>query len=425
MLERYIKEATALQRYRSGPLGGFTDVLAVRFHERGYSPGSIGNLLRGIDHLNRYLVQRGIGHVGEMRPEHIASFLKDHLPNCECGHPNKGIFRGAPAAVRHTIEYLCEQNLLRGFETAEPSPDSVDGVLKRLDAYLGKVRGLSKSTRVHHRIVAKRFLDSRHNRFGALKLAEMTSAEVLDYSREALTAPWSLATKKGVLGHLRVFLRFLWWERILNRDLSRAVPSVIQWRLADVPKHLPFKKVRLLLNTPDTDTPMGKRDRAIMMLLALLGLRAGEVAALKLDHVYWREGRLTVPRAKASRQRSLPLPSEAARALADYLQHGRPKTQTRALFLRCRAPIMPLSPNAVTHLVRHNTRRAGITGTLHTGSHVLRHSLATLLINKGVPVKQISDILGHADIRSTCIYTKVDVRRLSEVARPFPALKEN
>ena len=131
-----------------------------------------------------------------------------------------------------------------------------------------------------------------------------------------------------------------------------------------------------------------------------------------------------MPKAKSSRQRTLPLPPEAAQVLADYLQHGRPKTPSRVLFLRYRAPLGPLSAGAVGTIVRTHLLQAGIKDAPKKGSHVLRHSLATCLINEGVPLKQIADLLGHVNLQSTCIYAKVDVRHLSEVARPFPTIKE-
>jgi site-specific recombinase XerD len=406
-------------------LGGHTDALAARFHKRGYSPHTARILLRGVAHLSHYLLQCGIIRVAEMRPEHVASFFRDHLPNCTCAQPNLGAFESMPVAVHHLMEYLREEGVMQGFETAPPPPDPVADILMCYDVHLDKVRGLSQQSRNLYRSATKRFLDSRYNRLGALKLAEITPAEVLDYVRESLAAPYSAARKKSLLGCLRAFLRFLCWERIQSRDLSGAVPTMMHWKLADVPKHMPFDKVRLLLNTPNPRTPIGKRDRAILRLLALLGLRAGEVVALELEHIHWREGLLTVPKAKTNFQRSLPLSPEVAKALSDYLQHGRPKTQGRTLFLRQCAPVGPLSNCAVGAIVRGHILRAGIKETTKKGSHVLRHSLATCLINEGVPLKQISDILGHANIQTTLIYTKVDVRHLNEVARPFPAMKDN
>ena len=425
MLERYYQSTSTLWRCRMGPLGGHADALAARFHEQGYTPHTARNLLRNVAHLSHYLLWCGIGSVGEMRPEHLKAFFTEHLPNCTCERPNSGAFHTMPAAVHHVLEFLGERQILQGFEEAEPPPDSVAGMLLRFDTHLEKVRGLSKASRNLHWSIIKRFLDSRQNRLGTLQLAELNPGEVLDYSREALATPYSSSRKKTALACLRTFLRFLYWERIQSRDLSRSVPSVMHWKLAEVPQHLPLQSVRLLLQTPNTATPLGKRDKAILMLLALLGLRAGEVAALRLDHVRWREGQLIVPKAKVSRQRTLPLPPEAAQVLADYLRNARPKTQSRMLFLRHRAPLRSLSSSAVGSIVRTHILQAGIKDAPKKGSHVLRHSLATCLVNEGVPLKQIADLLGHVNLQSTCIYAKVDVSHLSEVARPFPIIKEH
>lgn len=425
MLEKYFVGSSTLRRYRIGPLGNYTDALASKLDEQGYTFHSARTLLRCVSHLSHYLLWRGVSDVGALRPEHIQAFFKDHLPNCSCERPNSGTFSAMPAAVDHLVEFLRDQGALCGFESAEVPPDSVGGMLRRYDHYLKTIRALSDQSRGLHRRIIKRFLDARHHRLGDLKLAELTAGEVLDYAREALSTPYSGAWKTSILDCLRRFLRFLSWERIQSRDLSRAVPSVVHWKLADVPKHLPAEDVRLLLNAPSTSTPIGLRDRAIMMLLALLGLRACEVAALKLEHLHWRDGQLTIPRAKATRQRSLPLAPEVAEAICKYLQNGRPKTRSRAVFLRHRAPTAPLSNKQVGTIVRKYILQAGIKNPPTLGSHVLRHSMATCLVNQGVPMKQISDILGHRSLESTYIYTKVDVRRLSEVSRPFPALKED
>jgi site-specific recombinase XerD len=424
MLEKYYVGSSTLRRYRIGPLGKYTDALAARLDEQGYTFHSARTLLRFVSHLSHYLLWRGVSDVGQLRPEHIQAFFKDHLPNCSCEGPNSGTFSAMPAAVDHLVKFLRDQGVLCGFESVEVPPDSVGGMLRRYDHYLETIRAMSATSRGLHRRIIKRFLDARHQRLGDLKLEELTAGEVLDYAREALSTPYSSASKTSILDCLRRFLRFLCWERIQSRDLSRVVPSVTHWKLADVPKHLPIEDVRLLLNAPSTSTPVGLRDRAIMMLLALLGLRACEVAALKLEHLHWREGQLTIPRAKATRQRSLPLAPEVAEAICKYLQNGRPKARSRAVFLRHRAPIGPLSSKQVGTIVRKYILQAGIKNPPALGSHVLRHSMATCLVNQGVPMKQISDILGHRSLESTYIYTKVDVRSLSEVSRPFPALKE-
>lgn len=425
MLEMYLRSAAALRRYRSGPLGNCCDALAARFHEQGYSPDTARGLLQCVSHLSHYLLWCGVAHPQDLQPQHIEAFFNEHLPNCSCERPNSGAFRMMPSAVHHLVEYLREQGSLCGFESGEVPPDSVAGMLVRYDHYLVSIRALSDQSRGLHRRIIKRFLDARHQRLGDLKLAELTASEILDYAREALSTPYSSAWKTSILNCLRRFLRFLSWERIHNRDLSRSVPSVIHWNLADVPKHLPAEDVRLLLNTPNTSTPIGLRDRAVLLLLALLGLRAGEVVALKLEHLHWREGCLTIPRAKVTRQRSLPLAPEVAEAICKYLQNARPKTRSRSVFVRHRAPIQPMSRSNVGTIVRKYILQAGIKDPPKLGSHVLRHSLATCLVNEGVPMKQIADILGHSSLESTYIYTKVDVRSLSEVPLPFPRLKEN
>jgi len=162
------------------------------------------------------------------------------------------------------------------------------------------------------------------------------------------------------------------------------------------------------------------RDRAILLLIAGLGLRSQEVRTLEPGHIDWRRGELRLPRTKSRRERVLPLPQEIGAAVADYLLHGRPPLDIPCVFVRHRAPQGPLeSGGSVAGIIRRHLKRAGIDAPSR-GSRLLRHSLATRMVNAGVPIKEIADVLGHVSIDTTAIYTKVDVRSLAGVALPFP-----
>jgi len=422
MLERYFMGPQCLRRLRAGPLGVHLDGLAARLEAQGYRRHSARSLLRGAAHFSHYLLWRGVCDAGEITSDHVQGFLKDHLPNCACERPNFGLFRNEPAAVEHMLQYLQAQGVLRGPEPVGVSADSVAGVLLRYRDYLIKLRGLSaKSCDLHMRVV-KRFLEAREQQCGGLRLSELTRGDVLAYAAAVAAAHHSVDWKASVTSTVRVFLRFLCWERVLSEDLSRSVPSVIQWKLADIPKNIPFEEVRQLIEAPDRSTPTGKRDRAVLMLLGILGLRAGEVAALCLDHLDWRGGSLKVPAAKSRRERVLPVPSEVAEALCDYIQNGRPRLDYREVFVSSRAPLHPMGSTSVSWIVRKYVLQAGIDAP-KKGSHMLRHSLATHLLNEGVAMKEIADILGHGQIETTQVYAKVDLRRLREVPLPFPLLE--
>jgi site-specific recombinase XerD len=218
----------------------------------------------------------------------------------------------------------------------------------------------------------------------------------------------------------RGFLRFLHAEGLLAQDLARVVPRTTRRRLDQLPRHLPWEQVEQLIASVDLTHPSGRRDRAVLLLIATLGLRNKEVRCLTFKDVRWREGAIHLPWTKAARARILPLPKEVGEALADYVLHERPALAVPELFLRHKAPPGPLTTSgAVAGIVRRQLARAGITSA-HRGAHLLRHSLATRLVNVGVPIKEIADVLGHVSINTTAIYTKVDTTHLAAVALPFP-----
>ena len=219
---------------------------------------------------------------------------------------------------------------------------------------------------------------------------------------------------------MNCFLRFLGEEGHSPVGLDRAVPSIARWRLDKVPRHLPWEKVRQLIDSVDTSHAFGLRDKAVLVLLAMLGLRNSEVRHLRLADVRWRSGEIHLPKTKSSKARVLPMSHEVGAALADYVLHGRPVVDVPEVFVTHRAPYRPFSSaSGVGALIAQQLRRTGISAPCR-GAHMLRHSIATRLVNEGVPIKTIADVLGHKSIDTTAIYTKVDVKRLSLAALPFP-----
>jgi len=214
---------------------------------------------------------------------------------------------------------------------------------------------------------------------------------------------------------LRALLRFLHVQGWIATPLAAAVPSVRK-RREGLPRGLAAEQVQLLLASCDRDAPAGKRDFAILMLLARLGLRRGEVAGLGLDDVDWRAGEILI-RGKGSRIDQLPLACDIGEALVDYLRHGRPRGFGRRLVLAARAPYKEMSPGGVTAVVMRACRRAGIAPV---GAHRLRHTIASELLRRGAPLPEIGQLLRHQSIDTTAEYAKVDRRALSRLALPWP-----
>jgi site-specific recombinase XerD len=218
----------------------------------------------------------------------------------------------------------------------------------------------------------------------------------------------------------RSFVRFLHLYGVIDGRVAQAVPTVRDTRRATLPKALTPAQLRQLFGAIDPSTPARRRDHAMLLCLASLGLRAKEVAELSLDAIDWRAGMLTIATSKARRAHRLPLPAGVGRAIATYLRSGRPVTAVRQVFVRHFAPIgAPLTSAVVTRAVQRAFHRSGLE-VASRGAHTLRHTAATAMVRAGVSLKAVADVLRHRSLDTTALYTKVDLPRLRDVARPWP-----
>lgn len=224
---------------------------------------------------------------------------------------------------------------------------------------------------------------------------------------------------KTVIVSVRAFLRFLGTTGQCPPGRQHAIPGFASWQLSTVPRFLPAEDVERVIASCPTDGN-GPRDRAVLLLLARLGLRAGEVAHLKFDDIDWVQGQITVS-GKARRREKLPLPQDVGDALLHYLRQSRPPLRTPEVFTTVLAPVRPLTRAAVTHVVRAALRRVGIKAPIN-GAHVLRHSAATTMLRQGASLAAIGAVLRHRSPRTTALYAKVDFDALSEIAQPWPAV---
>jgi site-specific recombinase XerD len=217
----------------------------------------------------------------------------------------------------------------------------------------------------------------------------------------------------------RSFLRFLAWRGVAPSGLDRAIPRVRRARHASLPTRLSPEQLARLLQRPDTPSPAAYRDRAILSLLAGLGLRAGEVATLELDDLDWYAGQLRLRAGKCRRERVLPLPQEVGAALAEYLRNGRPHHQGRRVFLTLTDPARTIQAATVSAIVQRNLVRAGVPLGRLAGAHMLRHTAASRMVNGGASFKEVADVLGHRSLQTTGIYAKLDLDALAGVALPW------
>jgi site-specific recombinase XerD len=238
----------------------------------------------------------------------------------------------------------------------------------------------------------------------------------------AMQARFSPCSMKAVRTALRSFFRYLRFEGWCDDQLERAVPRVAHWRLSTLPRYLSDAQLELLLASLDASRPCGRRDRAIVLCLASLGLRPGELANLRLEDIDWRGGSVRLRERKTRQAAMVPLPRDAGMAIAAYLREERPVTDERRVFVQYLGARRgrPLSGNTISAVVVRALDRAGIQSPL-AGAYVLRHTVASRLVRRGASLKEVADFLGHRSLDTTAIYAKLDLPALREVALPWPA----
>ena len=409
MLEHFYESSWHLRRLRQAPFSESIDALASRLHQLGYPRRYSQRILWVVGKFNDYARAVGIETAEVVNESLMQHFAKEELTH-------QVIF--APVAMRHFWKHLRDQGIVP--IVAPHLDDPCEPILRNYDEHLCNVRGLTATSRTESLRYARQFLNWLRDRHGDEFLDRLSGVDVLEFITEFAGRHPSGSWRNNLCSYTRVFLRYLRWRGIIRVDLDRVVPKLPKWRLSEVPRHLPWEAVRKLIESIDTSKPTRLRDKAVLLLIAVLGLRNQEVRCLQLKDIFWRTAEIRLRKTKNRRERILPLPGEVGTAIADYLLHGRPRVSTPQVFLRHLTPLGPItSTHGVGDIVKKHLLRAGIQASNH-GAHLLRHSLATRMVNQAVPIKQIADMLGHASIDTTAIYTKVDTAHLAAVALPFP-----
>lgn len=390
----------------AGPLAVFAPGFVADLVGRGYRPGPAADQLRLMAEVSRWLAERGLG-AGDLTVTAAERFAAERRAS------GRSRLRSA-RALRPLLGYL------RGLGVAPPAmttvPSTAAGsLIERYSLYLLERRGLAPSTVRNYVGVARVFFSDRERIRGELALVELDGAAIGEFVlRESRRC--SVGSAKCMVTRLRALLRFLHVEGEIGRDLAGAVPSVASWRLASLVKALDARSVARLLTSCDRRTRVGRRDYAILTTLSRLGLRAGEVAALRLADLDWRAGEVLI-RGKGSRQERLPLPADVGETLAGWLSRGRPHCESVFLFTRVRAPHGGLSAGAVSQIVRRACQRAGLP---LVGAHRLRHTAATEMLRAGGSLTEVGQVLRHRSPDVTSIYAKVDRLALAAVVQPWP-----
>jgi site-specific recombinase XerD len=394
-----------IEALETAPLALPLKAYARRLHEDGYANHSGFVQLRLLGCFNRWLHRKGLTSV-EVDAATVEQYLRGRAQS-------RRLRRGDSAALYRLL------TMLRPAESGvtAPPPTPVEAALWQFQQYLRQERSLSESTVINYTPVARSFLSERFPK-GALHFQQITAADITAFiQRQAV----KVTSKRAqlVVTALRSFLRYLFLRGIVAVDLATCVPTIATWSLSNVPRFLAGEQIQKILGSCDRETAIGKRDYALLLLLARLGLRAGEVVALALDDFDWEAGLVTV-RGKGKRVTQMPLPSEVGTAIADYLSTGRPRCSSRRVFIRAKAPLTGFANSiAVCSLVDRAMERAGVESE-YRGSHVFRHSLATGMLNHGASLDEIGDLLRHRRPDTTRIYAKVDLVSLRSIALPWP-----
>jgi site-specific recombinase XerD len=402
---------TLLPSVVSGPLAPYAEAFAQRLREQGYAPWTLQDKLHVVARLSGWLAEHELG-VGALNEQRVCGFLHEfHTRERRRSH-------GDPTTLRELLRQLSDAGVLpQPTRVAEDGPHAE--MLRAFRRYLIQERGLAMTTVDAYVAVARRFLAACAGT-ARVDPAAVQAHDVIAFVR-AEAHRLSPKAAQLMVTALRGFLRFLYQHGRIAVDLTASVPTVADWRRSGVPKYLPAEQVETLLAACDQHTIGGRRDYAVLLLLARLGLRAGEVVHLRLEDIDWTEGLLTVC-GKGGRWRRLPLPVDVGEAIAGYLRSGRPPCSTRRVFVRLRAPHTGFATSvAIDGIVSRALTRAGLQPPLR-GAHLLRHSLATTMLRRGASLAEIGQLLGHQLPQTTEIYAKVDAGALSELAQPWPGV---
>lgn len=468
MLENYFVSPRTIYRLSNcGVFGQKMSKFTKYLHKKEFTQNTTREYIRAAAHLSRFALWEGLSELSEFNEAFVCRFVNEHLPNCSCERLNKGKYHSTMQGIWHVLQFLSEEKIVppptdliqdslipkkeKTFKLPKPLPqkqsvsgkptpprtdvasqaiimdklpESMGGIILQYDEYLDSLFGLTKKTREAHRLKAMLFLKWLYEKHGLdFPLSSLQSQDILDFQEMCNEYGYSNDYRKTITSCLRGFLRFLRWQRILEDDLTPAVYKIKEWKLASVPKYIPYETALLLLSGPDKGTIKGKRDYLAILLMLQLGLRAGEIIKIELQDISLSKGELFIRKAKNHRGRNLPITNEIADAIIDYLK-VRPQRPQPELLLKAARPFDSIkSPATLGSAVRQYIEELNIEVPSY-GTHLLRHSLATHLVNNGASFKETADILGHKSIETTGIYAKVQIERLKNIALPFPCWQE-
>lgn len=406
--EEYLGRSRLFRRMKRGGHGQLVELYAARLVKDGLARQGTWRCLSVIGDLLSWIA-RDCSKLSDLDERMVDRYLRHRARE-------QSIQPGDRAALKRLLSVLREAGTIAPARL--PPMTAQDQVFEGFRDYLQSERGLAPKSIIRHLPVIRRFLHEMCPA-GAGDLGKIGQEDVTRYV-ERHARDWSAGSGKAMCWSLRAFLRYLHYRGLNPLALAGCVPSIRRWKLASLPTYLSAAQVQRVLDGCDRTTAIGRRDYAILMMLARLGLRAGEVAILTLDDIDWRAGEMLV-RAKGRQRARMPMPPDVGAAVVAYLRDGRPTSSCRRLFLRMLAPNVGFaSGGAITMIAKTALERAGIRGYAHQGAHIFRHSLATELLRSGATLSEIGQLLRHESHDTTRIYAKVDIEALRTLSLPWP-----
>ncbi len=399
---------TVLHQNKShGPLASIIPAYASLLSQQGYSQQYARHQVRFVADLNRWLQQHRL-QIGDLTDSTLQRYMRSR-------HQRFRSRRQETWIMSRLLDLLHTQGLLPK-ELRPLLNDPHQSALNDFGRYLTEERGLAMSTRLYYRAFVQEFLSAQFAD-NPVDFAELNAEGVIRFIRNQAKC---LRPKRAglMVTALRSFFRHLLHRGDITVDLAACVPSIANWQLSSLPRFLQPHQVQQVLAHCDRRTDRGRRDYAILLLLARLGLRACEIVGLTLDDIHWQTGEITV-KGKGKRSAQLPLPPDVGKAIADYLKKDRPACSIRRVFLCLRAPRRGFAGSqAVSTIVARALKRAGIDSPCR-GAHLFRHSLATQMLGQGASLADIALLLRHRSLDTTILYAKVDLKALRSLAQPW------
>ncbi|WP_227749410.1 site-specific integrase [Paraburkholderia atlantica] len=389
-----------------GPLAEHLDAFQGMLYDQGYPQETIRRYLRLVADFSVWLKRKKTS-IEEVTYKTTLRYLR-YRAYYRC--PRKG----EQYALRCFVQLLQDNGVVARDAPVAQTP--AEKLVSEYALYLHHERGLAATTIGTYRSYAYLFLKKLYGD-GATRLSELHACDLIDFVQyEAAQYP---TRTHSITKVLRSFLQYARYRGLIRLDLAAAIPKVAHWSMTSIPKAISPEHARRALASCDRSRPVGRRDYAILLLLARLGLRSGEVASLTLDDIDWAAGTLNI-HGKGGQESPLPLLATVGEAIADYLKNGRAHSESRRVFLRINAPIRGFrTSKSVSNVVKYALERAGI-DSQRKGAHQFRHALATQMLRQGSSLAEISEVLRHKSPDSTRIYTKIDLDSLRILAPPWP-----